>query len=186
VETGLVSSGVVRFKTGAGFRELRMLARDGSKYQFEMTMGRPVVQALHFPLAVDGKTIDSALIDVGNPQCAIALSAIGQSSFDFDWQTLGAAIEGHAYFPRRSNVSFFSRIEGNVIGARFYERGAGATLSSGTGATGAAVAARALGLVEGPVTVRTEAGDLQIRWENDNVFLAGPAQVIARGEYFGG
>jgi diaminopimelate epimerase len=38
--------------------------------------------------------------------------------------------------------------------------------------------------VDGPVTVRTEAGDLQIRWQGADVFLAGPAQVIARGDYY--
>jgi len=148
-------------------------------------MGRPVVEALHFALPLAAGPLDVTLVDVGNPQCAVELGSIPQPSFDFDWAALGAAIEGHPHFPRRSNVSFFSRIEGNVIGARFYERGAGATLSSGTGATGAAVAARALGLVQSPVTVRTEAGDLKIRWETDDVFLAGPAQVIARGEYYG-
>ena len=180
---------LVRIATGAGLRELRLLERHGNQYQFEMAMGRPTLQSKHFQLVVCDRTIDVTLVDAGNPQCAVSLSAIGQTTFGFDWhgmdwKALGAAIEGHPHFARRSNVSFFSRIEGNVIGARFYERGAGATLSSGTGATGAAVAARALGLVESPVTVRTEAGDLQIRWQNDDVYLTGPAQVIARGEYY--
>ena len=124
------------------------------------------------------------IADVGNPQCAVDIADLGQSSFGFDWQHLGAEIEAHPRFPRRANVSFFSRIEDNTIAARFFERGAGATLSSGTGATGAAVAAKARGLVEGPVTVRTEAGDLQIRWQGADVFLAGPAQVSARGDYY--
>lgn len=184
VEAGFTTGDLVRIETGAGLRELHQTARLGSEFHFEMGMGQPVVEDSHFVLTLDRGPLDVTLIDVGNPQCAVELATLGETSFAFDWQTLGAEIEAHPHFPRRSNVSFFSKIGTHVIDARFFERGAGATLSSGTGATGAAVAAKALDLVESPVTVRTEAGDLKIRWQNDDVFLTGPAQVIARGEYY--
>jgi diaminopimelate epimerase len=56
---------------------------------------------------------------------------------------LGPQIEGHERFPNRTNVSWYTEIEGAErarIRARIFERGVGETLSSGTGATGAAVA----------------------------------------------
>ena len=43
-------------------------------------------------------------------------------------------------FPNRTNVSFI-RVDGSTVRARIFERGVGETLSSGTGASGAAVAA---------------------------------------------
>ena len=184
VEAGYTIGDLVRIETGAGLRELHQTARLGSEYHFEMGMGRPVVQDVHFALPLDRGSLDVTLIDVGNPQCAVELTALGETSFAFDWQTLGAEIEAHQHFPRRSNVSFFYKTAANAIEARFFERGAGATLSSGTGATGAAVAAKALALVNSPITVRTEAGNLQVRWQGADVFLTGPAQVIARGEYY--
>ena len=52
--------------------------------------------------------------------------------------------------------------------------------------TGAAAAALARGLVDSPVTVRTLAGDLELRWEGDTIYLIGPAEITARGEFYGG
>jgi diaminopimelate epimerase len=69
------------------------------------------------------------------------------------------------------------------VEARFYERGAGETLSSGTGSTGAAIAAILRALVKSPVSVVTPAGKLGLRWDGD-VFLVGPAEIVARGEYY--
>ena len=56
---------------------------------------------------------------------------------------IGPAIEGDELFPNRTNVSWYTEIEpprSDRIRARIFERGVGETLSSGTGATGAAVA----------------------------------------------
>ena len=64
-----------------------------------------------------------------------------------DWRTLGGEIEIHSQFPKKTNVSFVRKIDDHAIEARFWERGAGATLSSGTGSLGAAVAAILRGLL---------------------------------------
>jgi diaminopimelate epimerase len=65
---------------------------------------------------------------------------------------------------------------------RFFERGAGETMSSGTGSTGAAAAAIARGWVESPVHVRTPAGVIEIRQEQD-MYLSGPAVLIGEGAF---
>jgi diaminopimelate epimerase len=65
----------------------------------------------------------------------------------------------------------------------FYERGAGETHSSGTGSTGAGVAAILRKEVDSPVEIRTPAGSLQLRWD-DSVFLTGPAEIIGEGKFF--
>jgi diaminopimelate epimerase len=74
-------------------------------------------------------------------------------------------------------------VDEHVIEARFYERGAGETMSSGTGSTGAAAAAVARWLVTSPVRVLTPAGPLDLRIEED-VYLTGPAEIVAEGECF--
>jgi diaminopimelate epimerase len=160
-------------------KSLRLVSRDGNEFQFEMNMGRIRVLELH--AAVRGR--DSVLVDAGNPQCAIAVD-----DFDFDWRGLGAAIEGDPLFPGRTNVSFLRPAGPHGIEVRFWERGAGETNSSGTGSTGAAVAAVARGLVEPPVTVLTPAGPLEIQLERASnggdgsiVHLTGPAVIVAEG-----
>jgi diaminopimelate epimerase len=168
-------------QTGAGPKHLRLLHRDGRRFLFEMNMGLPKFDAsqIRCDIPLAGGAQEVTILDVGNPQCAVFVE-----SFPPDWETLGAQIEGHPHFPKRTNVSFVRVMDAHTIEARFYERGAGVTLSSGTGSTGAAVAAILRKLAASPVTVQTPAGEsLQLRWD-DSVYLTGPAEIIGAGEFY--
>jgi diaminopimelate epimerase len=96
---------------------------------------------------------------------------------------MGAEIERHPRFPNRTNVSFIKKMDDHTIDVRFYERGAGETMSSGTGSTGAAAAAIAWGWVTAPVKVLTPAGPIEIR-EDGDLFLTGPSQIVCEGVFF--
>ncbi len=173
---GTVAPGTeVRIATGAGLKRLRLLAWEGVAYSFEMNMGRATIEALHEDL--DNR--DATILNVGNPQCAFFVS-----DFNFEWQAFGAHIERHPRFPNRTNVSFVKVADAHTLDVRFFERGAGETMSSGTGSTGAGAAAMARGLVQSPVRVLTPAGPLDLRWEGDEILLAGPAELIASGEFY--
>jgi diaminopimelate epimerase len=165
----------VRILTGAGLKHLRLLDRDGHRFSFEMNMGSAVIEQLR----TDILDYDATILNVGNPQCAVFVD-----HFDFDWRALGAAIERHWQFPNRTNVSFIKSIDEHTLDVRFFERGAGETMSSGTGSTGAAAAAFARGMVKNPVLVLTLAGALAIRWEDQDILLAGPAEIVASGEFY--
>jgi diaminopimelate epimerase len=119
-------------------------------------------------------------VNPGNPQCAFPVE-----DFSFDWRAVGASVEHDVQFPNRTNVSFFRRVDEHTIEVRFWERGAGETNSSGTGSTGAAAAAVARGMVTWPVTVMTLAGTLGLRYDQ-TVYLTGPVEEIARGEWLCG
>ena len=168
----------LRIRTGAGSKSLRLLSRQGLRFQLEMNMGRPEVQSARFDLALGAGKREVTLVWVGNPQCAVPVA-----DFDFDLPRLGAEIESHSHFPNRTNVSFWKSVDGHTIEARFYERGAGETMSSGTGSTGAAAAAVARGDARSPVRVLTPAGPIDIRFEGE-AYLTGPAEIVAEGEFF--
>jgi diaminopimelate epimerase len=179
LDVGLAGD-TVRILTGAGIKSLKLIERSGLGFVFEMNMGRPL-----FPEG-DSVLIDlfsgrlpATIVDVGNPQCVVQVSG-----FETEWRNIGAAIEGHRRFPNRTNVSFVRRIDDHTLEVRFYERGAGETMSSGTGSTGAAAAALRLGLVKSPVTILTPAGPLQLRAEGEEIYLLGPAQIIGGGEFY--
>ena len=87
-------------------------------------------------------------VSIGNPQCVIEA---GDEVEELDLAAIGPEVETNPLFPNRTNVSFI-RIDGSDVRARIFERGVGETLSSGTGASGAAVAAFVRG-VAGPITV---------------------------------
>ncbi len=170
----------VAVKTGAGLKHLKLLRMAGPEYWFEMDMGSPVVEALNFPLQLSGGVRDVTLVNVGNPQCAVQVE-----NFEFDWRTMGREIENHAQFPNRTNVSFILPVDKNTIDVRFYERGAGETMSSGTGSTGAAAAAINRGIVRSPVRVLTPAGPLDIRVDG-SFYITGPAEIVADGSFLCG
>ncbi|MGA2268431.1 MAG: diaminopimelate epimerase [Bryobacteraceae bacterium] len=174
------AAGMLRVRTGAGVKTLRLLDRIGLRFEFEMNMGRPEITAERFQLRLSTGPRDVTLLWVGNPQCAVPVE-----DFNFDWRATGAEIESHPHFPDRTNVSFLKPVDEHTIDARFYERGAGETMSSGTGSTGAAAAAVARGLAKSPVRVLTPAGPLDLRLEED-VYLTGPAEIVAEGEFFMG
>ena len=175
VEAGLAGD---RFeiRTQAGLKQLHLLERRGLSFSFEMNMGRAAVEELHASI-VPGR--DAVILNAGNPQCAVLVD-----NFDFDWRALGAELERHPRFPNRSNVSFVRVADRHTLEVRFFERGAGETMSSGTGSTGAGAAALARRLVESPVRVLTPAGPLELRWQQQEIFLVGPAEIVARGEFY--
>ncbi|MDZ4796747.1 MAG: diaminopimelate epimerase [Bryobacteraceae bacterium] len=178
VDAGLLDVDV-DILTGAGLKHLRVLERRGKSFVFEMNMGTPKItepQAT-LPLQAGGRT--GTLLDVGNPQCAVFVD-----NFAFDWRKVGAEIESHPMFPNRTNVSFVRPVDQHTIDVRFYERGAGVTMSSGTGSTGAAAAAHARGIVSSPVTVLTPAGPLELRWQNEAILLVGPAEIVVTGTFY--
>jgi diaminopimelate epimerase len=99
-----------------------------------------------------------------------------------DLPAIGPSIEHHAKFPNRTNVSWWTELAPDAIQARIFERGVGETLSSGTGATGAAIA-HVLRGGDSPVTVHLDGGDLSVDVGEDlHVDLAGWAVPVFAAE----
>jgi diaminopimelate epimerase len=124
-------------------------------------------------------------VSIGNPQCAIHVRDLDRLE-ELDLPAIGGAIEADEQFPNRTNVSWFTQPDParpDLIRARIFERGVGETLSSGTGATGAAVA-HVLASAERPesVTVQLDGGELQVEVAEDlRVNLTGWARPVFAG-----
>jgi diaminopimelate epimerase len=176
-----LATGDVRIQTGAGLKHLRLIDRHELTYRFEMNMGTPTYneKGRRSRLSLGHHTLDVTILNVGNPQCVAFVD-----DFDLDWRGLGAEVECHPEFPNRTNVSFVRLRDRHSIEVRFWERGAGETLSSGTGSTGAAYAAILRDLAESPILVLTPAGDLDFRMENGAACLIGPAELVGGGEFY--
>jgi diaminopimelate epimerase len=150
-------------------------------------MGRAATASKDFPSGKpDGKGVLRAAgrewafqhVAVGNPQCAIEVS---DGLEELDLAAVGPEIEGHELFPNRTNVSFL-RVVGSRVRARIFERGVGETLSSGTGASGAAVTAFLRGATS-PITVELDGGELEVEVSDRlDVRLSGWAEPICSGE----
>jgi diaminopimelate epimerase len=151
-------------------------------------MGKASTASKDFPSGgPDGKgTVRSAgrewefqHVSIGNPQCAIVVDPVELANLDLE--LVGPEIEGSTLFPNRTNVSFLA-IDGSTVRARIFERGVGETLSSGTGASGAAVTAFLRG-AESPITVELDGGELAVAVGEDlAVRLDGWAEPVYAGE----
>ncbi len=152
-----------------------------------MRIGRASTASNDFPsgpadgrgtLSAAGREWEFRHVSIGNPQCAIE---VADGLEELDLGEIGPAIEHNELFPNRTNVSFF-RVEGDRVRARIFERGVGETLSSGTGASGAAVAAH-LGGVRSTITVVLDGGELEVEISDDlEVQLSGWAEQVCAGE----
>jgi diaminopimelate epimerase len=147
-------------------------------------MGRAKLRSKDFPsggddgtgaVEVAGHSFAFQHVSIGNPQCAIE---VRDGLEEIDLGLVGPPIEANDLFPNRTNVSFWRRDSDDEITARIFERGVGETLSSGTGATGAAVAFVLRG-GDSPVTVHLDGGDLEVEVGEDlHVDLTGWARAV--------
>jgi diaminopimelate epimerase len=141
-----------------------------------MDMGRAIVR---FDGEIGGMRFQH--LTVGNPQTPIRIADREELEM-LDLAKLGPLIENHDAFPNRTNVSFWTELAQDRIRARIFERGVGETMSSGTGASGAAVA-HVLRGGDSPVTVELDGGELEVDVDESlHVDLTGWAVPVFRGE----
>jgi diaminopimelate epimerase len=169
--------------TAAGEVRPRIL----SETSCAMAIGRASTASGAFPsgepggkgeLEAGGRRWSFQHVSIGNPQCVIE---VGDEVEELDLGLVGPGIESHELFPERTNVSFI-RVDDGAVRARIFERGVGETLSSGTGASGAAVAA-VLGGAASPITVQLDGGELEVEVSPDlDVVLIGSAEPVYEGE----
>ena len=164
------------------------LEQDG---RVTVDMGKPVFDPALVPfeggsgaviesLAVAGEMLDVSVLSMGNPHAVLATDDIESAPVE----KLGPAIEHHPRFPKRVNVGFMQVMDRHSIRLRVYERGAGETLSCGTGACAAVVAGIRRDLLDSPVSVATRGGVLTIVWNGSGqpVQMTGPAITVFTGE----
>ena len=135
---------------------------------------------LTYLLEVNEKQIEFSILSMGNPHAVQVVEDINQSPVLVE----GSLIESHSRFPKHVNAGYMQIVNREHINLRVYERGAGETLSCGTGACAAVVAGITRGLLDSRVTVSTTGGNLSICWEGDNnpVWMTGPAISVFDGE----
>ncbi|HEX6268074.1 MAG TPA: diaminopimelate epimerase [Burkholderiales bacterium] len=146
--------------------------------EVSVNMGAPLFEG-HEQLAVNGDTVELSILSMGNPHAVQVVPDVAGAPVT----TQGPLLERHARFPGRVNAGYMQVIDRHRIALRVWERGAGETLSCGTGACAAVVSGILRGLLDSPVRVDTRGGALTISWGGgDNaVWMKGPAQTVYEG-----
>jgi diaminopimelate epimerase len=178
-------------QTGTSVDRTSMLKKIAGGYVVRTELGQPEFEAASLPMKSRSKYVINRSVKIGKNNIWMTCLKVGNphavvfvDDFEFEWKVLGAEIETARNFPRGTNVEFVKVVNRTHLKLAEWERGAGATGSSGTGASAAVCAAVVLGLAERDCRVEFEAGELQVVWRADNlVELTGPVQFIMRGEF---
>lgn len=193
-EKGLTQKSEIVVETASGLITLT-LCNDN---QVTVNMGAPIFEPAKIPFIAEKRlktyaleanihapsrqalNINIAAVSMGNPHAVTIVDDIETANV----AELGPQIEAHASFPQRVNAGFMQILNAHEIKLRVYERGAGETLSCGTGACAAVVSGIQLGLLKSPVLVNTRGGKLQITWagETEPVMMTGAAEIVFDGQ----
>jgi diaminopimelate epimerase len=173
-ERGMTAKREITVETLGGLIRPR-LEDDG---EVSVDMGRPVYSGIE-TLEVGGERVRVAIVSMGNPHAVQAVSDVAGAPVT----TQGPLIERHARFPQGVNAGYMQLRDRHRMTLRVWERGAGETLSCGTGACAAVVAGVAQRLLDSPVRVETRGGALTISWAGgDNALvMKGPAETVYDG-----
>ena len=177
----------IRVETRAGL----IIPRLEANGEVSVNMGAPKFEpneipfiaekrALVYSLDISGRHLEISAVSMGNPHAVQVVADVDRAPV----ATEGPLIESHPRFPQRVNAGYMQVVDRRHIRLRVYERGAGETLSCGTGACAAVVAGIQRGLLEHGVKVSFGSGDLFVRWEGENqpVSMTGPAVTVFDGE----
>ena len=175
-QKGLTTKREIRVETLGGPVVPRLEA-DG---EVSVEMGPPAFkEPLVERLSVGGTTVEAAILSMGNPHAVQVVADVESAPVT----TQGPLLEHHPRFPGRVNAGYLQVLDRHRIALRVWERGAGETLSCGTGACAAVVSGILRGLLDSPVQVGTRGGALTISWAgSDNaVWMKGPVQTVFEG-----
>jgi diaminopimelate epimerase len=129
-------------------------------------------------LRLADRTVRITAVSMGNPHAVIFVDNLA----DYPLARIGAEIESHPLFPKKTNVEFVEVVNNKALEVRVWERGAGETLACGTGACASLVAASLNGKAGRKANIRLPGGILSIEWGDDNrVYMTGPAESVFEG-----
>ena len=181
----------ITIETSAGIKTALPQDR-GSRFQVDMGEPRfrpedlPVavtvnrVPMVDYPVNVAGQKLRLTFVSMGNPHGVCFVDDVGE----FTLCDIGPRVEHHELFPRRVNFEIAHVVSRREIDARVWERGAGETLSCGTGACAIAVAARLHDYVDDRVDIKLPGGTLSVKWDRKgSVYLTGPAELVFTGDW---
>lgn len=172
--------------------EARVIKAGGNSFSISVSLGKPVMETRRIPMKTRSKYHINSPIKIDNAEFSVTVLSIGNphtvlfvDGFDFDWKELGQIIENSRYFPQRTNVEFVKIVNRSRVILNDWERGAGATGSSGTGAAASVVAGVINGFLKRRVEVVFPSGSLFVDWseKDDIIYLTGPVQFVCHGEY---
>jgi diaminopimelate epimerase len=191
-ERGWAHVNPLRIESDAGVRsaELTLDAHDRVTAA-RVDMGPPILDPRAMPATLVGDRIVAYPLDVCGEQLAVTCVSTGSPHAIFfvrdvgvvPLATWGPAVEHHLVFPDRINAHFVHVVRRDLLRMITWERGSGATLACGTGASAVCVAGVLNGVSARNVTIELPGGRLMLEWceQTNHVYMTGPATEVFTG-----
>ena len=146
------------------------------------TSGERGCEAREVVLMSRGEDFKVTPIGMGNPHGVIFVKNVDELNLS----AIGPELENSPFWPDRANIEFVEVLNRGELKVRVWERGSGETWACGTGACASVVASFRKGLSDSDVRVNLRGGTLQICYDetSNSVTMTGPAEFIAKGEFF--
>ena len=190
-DKGYINSTSMTIETLSGVHRLRLYLRDGKVSTVSVDMGPAIFAPAEIPVRSDKPEIirepieiaghwEMTCLSVGNPHCVLFCDSIDA----LDLEKIGPEFEENPLFPERINTEFVRVVNRTTLRVRVWERGNGETLSCGTGACAAVVAAVRCGYCDAntDITVKLLGGDMTVNY-GKTVTLSGSAILVFEGEF---
>ncbi len=189
-DSGIARKEELRIHTRGGLKTLTMQIENGVAVGARVDMGEMCFDPARIPVKGDtnrvrirclGHEMEFFCLNAGNPHAV---------TFDYfpdahEFEIMGPFLESHPLFPLRANISF-AKVESRTrIRARIWERGSGATMACGSGATATQTAAHETGRTDSGANVALPGGELFIEYDaaSRHAFMSGPARTVFTGDY---
>ena len=191
-DEGIIPCDGFTVETLSGVKKPQLLLLNGQVKAVRVDMGVPSFIAGDIPMeAPNGedfiyqtitagdREFTASAVNTGIPQLVVFTKDVRS----LDIEKYGLLLEHHEFFPEKTNVAFTEVEDRRSVVMRSWERGCGATLCCGTGATAAAAACIRSGLTDKIVSVRLPLGTLRIEWDGENsIYMSGPAEWVFSGK----
>ena len=186
LEKGLTAKRELRVETASGIIVPRMEADDTVTVNMGIPRFAPEEipfeakkRALTYALTVKNRRVEISALSIGNPHAVQVVKNVDTAPVS----TQGPLIEKHVRFPKKANAGYMQVVNRGRIRLRVFERGAGETLSCGSGACAAVVAGIQRRLLDNRVVVETRGGELNVRWdgEGEPVWMSAGAVTVFEG-----
>ena len=188
-EKGKVENTEFTIETDAGVYTVAI----EEKCLVEVEMGLPISDACSVPV-IGGRSEKFFKEEIETQYGKIEVSAVRMGvphtvvfevpNQTHDVEKWGSEIEKlKKVFPEGTNVNFVKILSENKIAVETWERGAGKTLSCGTGVCASAYLAHIFGYVGGKVDVKVPGGSLTIGIKENSLYMKGEAILICDGDF---
>jgi diaminopimelate epimerase len=209
---GICGANPMRVQTPAGVLTLRYTTDARCKVDMvTVDMGAPILEPRKIPVKIDNLArivnhstrslidwparlpadwkqacgLDQRMtcVSMGNPHVVFFCDNVDRVPLE----TVGPLVENHAVFPSRVNVHFVQVDAPAKLTMVTWERGSGATLACGTGASAVCVAGVLTDRTDRRIQAHLPGGALTLEWskQDDHLYMTGPAVEVFTGQWPG-